>query len=71
METSGELNWAITQLLEDYRAEHGDSYGTFNDILGAALGARDEFYRRVVVPYEDQKCKDNGDVYAEPRSTVN
>jgi hypothetical protein len=25
--------------------------------------AKDEFYRRVVVPYEEKKRKENGDVY--------
>jgi len=41
----------------------GPSYQTINDIIGALEGAKMEFYRRVVVPYEDKKIKDNGDVY--------
>jgi hypothetical protein len=38
-------------------------YQTFNDALGALEGAKQEFYRRVVVPYEEQKRFENGDVY--------
>ena len=41
----------------------GNSYATINDIIGALEGAKMEFYRRVVAPYEDEKIKENGDVY--------
>lgn len=60
----GELNYVITRTVEQYRVTHGDSYQTFNDILGALSGATQEFYRRVVAPYEDTKRDENGDVYA-------
>lgn len=63
-ETPGELNYLITMLVEDYRAYHGNSYTTFNDIVGALDNAKDEFRRRVQHPYEDRKCEENGDVYA-------
>jgi hypothetical protein len=59
---AGELNYLITTLLMDYYNQ-GPSYQTINDIIGALEGAKMEFYRRVVVPYEDKKIKDNGDVY--------
>jgi hypothetical protein len=39
------------------------TYQTMNDCLGALEGAKLEFYRRVVVPYEEQKKYENGDVY--------
>ena len=63
--TAGELNYAITQVLVDYvRIEAGPiSYAVLNDCLGALEGAKLEFYRRVVVPYEQEKMKTNGDVY--------
>jgi hypothetical protein len=61
--SSGELNYLITMLLQEYVKEHGSKYDTFNDILGALDGARLEFYRRVVAPYEDVKIQENGDVY--------
>lgn len=62
-ETPGELNFLLTELLVGYLDEHGRSYGTINDILGALEGAKLEFYRRVVAPYEDKKIAENGDVY--------
>lgn len=64
--SAGELNYAITHLLEQYRAKHGDSYRIYNEMIGALECAKQEFYRKVMVPYEDKKCKVNGDVYATP-----
>jgi len=61
-ETAGELNYLITILLHRYLELHELSYQTLNDILGALDGAKMEFYRRVVAPYEDIKIKENGDV---------
>ena len=61
--TPGELNYIITCLIEDYRAQFGTSYQVLNDIIGVLECAKQEFYRRVVVPYEDAKRDTNGDVY--------
>ncbi len=60
---AGELNYKITQLFIEYLDRNGLSYQTINDILGAVESAKLEFNRRVVSNYEDQKIKDNGDVY--------
>ncbi len=67
-DVAGELNFAITKLLVQYwqdacRTTVGGSYQAINDILGALEGAKLEFYRRVAVPYEERKIKENGDVY--------
>ncbi len=62
-ETAGELNYCITMLIERYWRLQGNRYQQINDILGALEGAKLEFYRRVAAPYEDQKIKENGDVY--------
>lgn len=62
-ETAGELNYLFTKCINQYRHGHSDSYATFNDVLGALEGAKQEFYRRVVVPYEDKQREANGDVY--------
>jgi hypothetical protein len=43
--------------------QKGQSYQTFNDISGAMTEALAEFRRRIIVPYEDRKIKENGDVY--------
>ncbi len=60
----GELNFAITSILLNYMEDMGGvSYHTINDIMGALEGAKAEFYRRKVVPYEIRKEQENGDVY--------
>ena len=63
--TPGELNYAITQLTLSYveKQKSPYTYATLNDVLGALEGAKLEFVRRVVVPYEDRKRAKNGDVY--------
>ena len=62
-ENAGELNFAITKLLIEYWERKGHRYQTISDITGACSGALHEFERRVVGKYEDQKIKENGDVY--------
>ena len=59
----GNLNYLFTLSILAYLAANGHSYHTFNDILGALEGAKQEFYRRVAVPYEERKIQENGDVY--------
>lgn len=61
----GELNFQISALAVQYLAEHGLNYEVLNDVLGAIEGAKLEFARRVVAPYEDHKIADNGDVYTD------
>lgn len=62
-DTAGELNFVLTAHIIEYVEKHGLSYKIINDVLGALDGASKEFYRRVAVPYEDNKIKENGDVY--------
>lgn len=59
----GTLNFLITQLVVRFLEHNGLSYTTINSILGALEGAKLELYRRVAVPYENQKISENGDVY--------
>ena len=61
--TAGELNFILTDAIKGYLVFNELSYQSINDIVGALEGAKLEFYRRVVVPYEDTKIKENGDVY--------
>jgi len=60
--TPGELNYILTMIINNYWQTNG-GYRAINDIVGALEGAKLEFYRRVAAPYEDQKIKENGDVY--------
>lgn len=61
-DVAGELNYKLTQLMKSYFACH-NNYQGINDIIGALEACKLEFYRRVVVPYEDKKIQENGDVY--------
>ena len=65
-QTAGELNYAFTRLIVRYVDSKGLSYGTCADIEAAGQGALREFYRRVVGPMEDEKIKQNGDIYGYP-----
>lgn len=60
---AGELNYKITTMVTEYLLNHGLSYKSINDVVGALECVKQEFLRRVVAPYEDVKCKTNGDVY--------
>lgn len=61
--SAGELNFAVTCLINAYLRTHGKRYETMNAVIGALESAKLEFYRRVVAPYENQKQAQNGDVY--------
>lgn len=58
----GDLNYQFTCLIVDYIKCHGLSYQKINDVIGALEGAKLEFQRRIVGPYEDTKIEANGDV---------
>lgn len=62
-EHPGELNYAITRLCDLYIADMGLNYANINAVVGALECAKQEFYRRVAVPYEEGKRISNGDVY--------
>ena len=62
-ETAGELNYLITIQLTKYIFLKGESYQTYNDIMGALEGSKLELYRRKILPYENIKMSENGDVY--------
>lgn len=62
-EGAGPLCYALSRAVQDYRIRLGDSFATFADILAALEATKLEFYRKVVVPYEDKKCTENGEVF--------
>jgi len=66
--TAGELNYFITCACLDYMMldatdEWDVGYTTYNEIIGVLECAKQEFYRRMVAKYEDNKCTINGDVF--------
>lgn len=60
---AGELNYLITRLCDEFLMKTAMSYKNINQVIGALECAKLEFYRRIASPYEDQKCRDNGEVY--------
>lgn len=41
---------------------HEKTFTTMSQIIGVLESVKQEFYRRVVAPYEEEKIKENGDV---------
>jgi len=62
-QTEGELNYIITRACQEYLSRVGVSYTNLNSIVGVLECAKLEFYRRMVVEYEEGKRRENGDVY--------
>ena len=67
-QNAGELNYAITQLVDAYlgRAAAGAGrtrYAHLNEAVGVLECAKLELYRRVAAPYEDEQLAESGDVY--------
>jgi hypothetical protein len=63
-ETAGELNYAVTRLIDDYLIQRGGiRYAHLNEVVGVLECAKLEVYRRLAAPYEDQKIAEAGDVY--------
>lgn len=63
IENCGELNYTISIICKEYFKKNGGRYQQINDIIGALEGCKLEYYRRSVSKYEDEKIKENGDVY--------
>jgi hypothetical protein len=69
--SAGELNYALTRLVDAYLARSAGSegrlrYDHLNEAIGVLECAKLELYRRVAAPYEDQKRLESGDVYTVP-----
>jgi len=61
---AGELQYLISVMLSDYISDRDkNDYQTLNEVMGALLGAQQEFYRKVVAPYEDRKELINDPIY--------
>jgi len=59
---AGEFNYKLHLLISNYVDTLGESYQTYNDIVGVLECAKMELYRRRVSKYEDQKINENGDI---------
>jgi len=60
----GELNYVISSLAGRIaKRQPRFNYAMLSSIRAEITDAADEFYRRVMAPYEDNKRQQNGDVY--------
>jgi len=63
-ETAGELNYAISRLVDAYLVRQGGiRYRRLNEVIGVLECAKLELYRRLAAPYEDRKREEAGEVY--------
>ena len=56
----GHVNYIVTVMLK--RLYEPPKYRRYNKAMGVLECIKQEFYRRVVAPYEDVKIEQNGDV---------
>ena len=57
----GHFNYVVSSILwKLFSNKRGYTYG--NSLMGVLSCIAQEFYRRMLVPYEDDKIKENGDV---------
>lgn len=59
---TGDLNYVICRLSIELLRRNGMNYGNFADVVGDIECAKQELYRRLATPYEEEKAKKNGDL---------
>lgn len=60
---SGTTNYTISRLVAGIlQNERGWDYDSANSALAVFEAAKLEFYRRILVPLEDEKIKENSDI---------
>jgi hypothetical protein len=57
----GDVNYAITRIIDYFYNK--PSYAIMARGIMTLECAKQEFYRKVIAPYEDEKAKKNGEVY--------
>jgi len=61
-EVKGEYNYVITKLIHNYIEKNGLRYHHLNDAVGILECVKQEFYHKVVIPYENSKSLLNGSI---------
>jgi hypothetical protein len=62
IETEGELNYCIYKVAALLIGRIGESYDNLSMCSSAMEHAKLEWYRRRLVPYEEKKIEENGDI---------
>ena len=57
----GDLNYVISKLIWKL-FDDNPSYTLGNNIIGVLECVKQEFYRRKMTPYEEEKMRENGDI---------
>jgi len=64
--TPGELNYMIVRLICFYLTQKPRlCYTDYNEVIGVLECVKQEFFRRRINPYEEEKRKLNGEVFFE------
>ncbi len=58
--STGDFTYCIFKLMKILSKEK--NFAKLSSLIGGLECAKEEFYRRIVAPYEDEKIKENGDV---------
>jgi hypothetical protein len=59
--TPGDVNYVISKIIWELFNKNR-SYTIGNNLIGVLECVKQEFYRRQLAPYEDEKIKSNGDI---------
>jgi len=62
-ENAAELNYIVSELINNFLAQKGLNYSNVNEMIGALECCKMELYRVVAAPYEDRKMQEHGPVY--------
>jgi hypothetical protein len=60
---AGSLNYVCTRLAVEAMPER--RYWAIATVVGVLKNVADEFYRRIAVPYEEERRTEHGDVFAD------
>ena len=65
VQSAGDFCYVICALADEIIVDQGKSFQTMSQIIAEIECAKLELYRRLLAPYEDEKCEANGDVFYE------
>ena len=68
IENEGELNYAISKLIDLLIQKWGEKYSNYNKIAGVISCVDKEVYRKLVAVYEDEKERENGTIWRTNKS---
>jgi hypothetical protein len=57
---AGTMNYAVSRLSHLYLKDKGLRYANLNELIGALECIKQELYRKIAAPYEDEKIFENG-----------